>query len=414
MVPELRTETVDTPRLKRRSEAIAETLGDVAPRIETHRDRPGLFWLDVSGLDELYNGWSEWIETLRKRLRNAHDVYVCVVIGFRRFSTFAIVRHTRRSGAFHHPESERARALKVPLCRLGLHPSSQQTFRRLGVHTVGELLELPPEGLRRRLGDRIFELVRLARGDLDRPHPTHHSSDHPTRVEHLDDAVGDTHRLLFLIKRSLSPLLETLEQKSEKLRAVVVVLHRRDTSSKTLTIRPAEPTVDESLVVDLIRLRLERLAIDDEITDIVVTAHGEDSETEQLHLFDDRSRRDIDAANRALARLKSQFGSHAVMRIAPAEAHLPESRFELVSLDTLALPDVDEAGSQPAIRRFFPTPIHLRRRPDLSCGTGPHTICGGWWIRKIHRDYYLISTGDRLQWVFYDHRRQRWYRHGEC
>lgn len=413
MVPSLRVDTADRAELARRSDAIAHTLGELSPRVEHDTERPGLFWLDVSGLETLYGDWHPWVDDLRARLRDEHGVYVCVVIGFRRFSTFAIARHTGRSGAFDDPRTERTRALAVPLSSLGLHPSCGGVFRRLDVRTVGELLDLPPEGLRRRLGDRIFELYRLARGDLQRPRPTHHSIEQPSHTDHLDHAVRDTHRLLFLIKRSLPRLLHTLEERGEKLRLFVVLLHRRDGTPDELEVRPAAPTLDEALVVDLLRLRLERLDLTEPVTDVDLTAHGQKTDTEQLRLFADTPPRDIDAANRALARLKSQFGPDAILRVRPADAHLPESRFELVPLDRLAMPEVQDSSARPAIRRFFPTPIHLQRAPEASIRAGPHTVSGGWWIREVHRDYHLTAPGERLRWIFYDHRRKRWYLHGE-
>ncbi len=413
MVPSLRVYTFDHTELKRRSEAIAHTLGALSPRVERDEAQSGLFWLDVSGLEELYGRWQDWVDKLRTSLREKHDIYVCVVIGFRRFSTFAIARHTGRSGVFDHPDTERIRALAVPLSSLGLHPSTDEIFRRLGVCTVGELLELPPEGLRRRLGDRIFELYRLARGDLRRPLPAHRPLQQPSHTDHLDQAIGNAHRLLFVIKRALPPLFHALEKEGEKLCLLVVLLHRRQDDPEELRIRPAEPTLDETLIVDLLRLRLERLNLREGITDVDLTAHGEKTNTEQLRLFAEKPPRDIQAANRALARIRSQFGPDAVLRIRPADAHLPESRFELVRLDEIAVPCPEETSSRPAIRRFFPTPIHLHRCPDAPIRAGPHTVSGGWWIREVHRDYLLASLGDRLLWVFYDHRRKRWYLHGE-
>ncbi len=415
LLPDLRADTIDEALRDERSEKIARTLSEFSPRIERDDDHPGIFWLDASGLETLYGQWQQWVEPLRKRLREDHKIYVCVVIGFSRFGTFAIARATRSSGAFESAASERRAAGAVSLRQLDLKPSLLQLTRRLGIDTVDEFLALPAEGIQRRFGDEAFRLYRRARGDLRAPSTAFHASEEPSQTDHLDHAERDTNRLLFRIKRLLHRLLSTLEKEGEKLTRLVLTLHRDDGDSIHDEISPAEPTLDILLLLDLLRLRLETLPISSGITDIELKAHGEQTTTEQMSLFADHSHRDIDAANRALARLRAEFGDDAVLQVTPRPGHLPESRFDLERLDELRLPDASAtSGPGPAIRRFFPSPIHLQTPPDTPIRAGPHTISGGWWIRQIHRDYHLLTTDDhRLLWVFYDHRRKRWYLHGE-
>lgn len=413
LVSDLCAKPVASSTVRQRSDELAHVLTDFSPHLERDDEYPGTFWLDAGGLCHLYSDWRQWVDPLKDRLRQQEDIYVCVVIGFSRFGTFAVARGTRRSGLFETPDKERRAARSVPLETLGVDASTRAFTERLGIRTVGDLLALPPEGLRRRLGSRAFRLYRRARGDLRAPRQSFHPSPSPSRTEHLDHAERDANRLLFLIKRHLHPLLETLEERSEKLIGLTVVLHRRDASALETEIRPAEPTRDPLLLLDLIRLRLETLSIGTGITDVVLTAEGEQTTTEQMRLFVDDPPRDIDAANRALARLRAEFGDQTVLGITPEEGHLPESRFALAELEKIDLPDAELSGHRRAVRRFFPSPIDLRTRPDASLCAGPHTISGGWWVRQIHRDYHLAELDDRLLWIFYDHRRQRWYLHGE-
>ena len=414
LVPHLRAEALDSEQLNTRADAIAETLQDFSPHVERDREMPGLFWLDASGLSRIYPTWQDWVEPLKSRLREEHQIYVAIVIGFHRFHTFAVARSTQRSGTFATPEDERREAEKIPLHKLGLSSKILKLTSRLGVHTVGDFLELPPEGLRRRLGPRAYRLYRLATGDLKEPLSAFHLDEVHSHTDHLDHAEKNSTRLLFLIKRNLHPLVDALEKNDEKLVRLDLLLHRRKADPIRADIRPAEPTTDTLLLLDLVRLKLETLAIATGITDIDLTAHGEKTVTEQLHLFAEKPPRDIQAANRALARLRAEFGDQAVLRVIPEEAHLPESRFSLQPLETLRLPEAEEPLGRPAIRRFFPAPIALHHEPKSLIRAGPHTISGGWWVRAVHRDYHLVETPDhRLLWVFYDHRRQRWYLHAE-
>ena len=419
LVAHLRAEALDAVLLKRRAERIVETLRKFSPRVESAPDAPGLFWLDASGLQRLHPDWKTWVEPLRLRLREEHHLYVAVVIGFRRFHTFALARSTRQSGLFHSPESEQQAADTIPLSDLELGPSSLELTRRLGIHTVGELLALPPESLRRRIGAEAFRLYRLARGDREEPLTNFESREDPTHLDHLDHAEKNTHRLLFLIKRHLHPLLEALSKEGEQLLALEMVLFFRDNDPLRTEIRPAEPTEDPLLILELVRLRLESISLELGVTSLGLSARGERTETRQMQLFVEASPRDVDAANRALARIRAEFGDQSVRQILLHNAHLPEARFSLAPMEKLTLPapnaspELSPGRLRPAVRRFFPAPIHLSH-PPTSSRTGPHIISGGWWIRPIHRAYHLIETADhRLLWIFFDQSRSRWYVHAE-
>ena len=65
---------------------------------------------------------------------------------------------------------------------------------------------------------------------------------------------------------------------------------------------------------------------------------GAPTEVEQLLLLADRPRRDLEAADRALARLRAQHGDDAVVRARLTDGHLPEARFTFERLDHLVPP----------------------------------------------------------------------------
>ncbi len=415
LVPHLRARAVEEASLLPRAERIALRLQEFSPRVERDKERPGLFFLDASGLGQVYPEWSGWVEAMRARLLAEEGVRVVVVVGFTRFGTFAVARATGRSGVFASPEDERRDAGAVALAKLDLGPTALELTRRLGITTVEELMALPPESLRRRLGPQIYGLYRRARGDLREPLESFERRELPATVEHLDHEEEDRERLLFLLKRSVHGLLKELEESGEKLVALEILLGRRGAESLEVLIQPAAPTVDAALLMDLVRLRLDTLELAPGVSEVSMRARGERTVKEQLHLFAEAPRRDPAAANRALARLRAEFGDEAVCRVVLEEGHLPERRFELVPTSGVALP---EASSAPvpsiAVRRFYPTPQRLAGPPRAERAAGPHVLCGGWWVREVRREYHLIETADqRLLWVFYDHARQRWYLHGE-
>lgn len=414
LVPELRAQAVAEEVVRRQAGEIAESLGDFSPHVELSEEEPGLFWLQVSGLEGLYQDWQVWVEEVRKRLRQEHRVYIRVVLGFSRFGTFAVVRALERSGAFADRESEHEAVLGARLSRLGLSEATLEQLHRLGIKTIGELLKLPPEGARRRLGKEVYALYRQARGELDEPLKAFQKEEVPRERVDLEYEETNQERLLFLIKGQLHQLLKVLEERSEKLVALEMELHRRRFEPLWVEIRPAAATDDILLILDLVRLRLEGLDLGAGVIQVVLIARGERFRSDQLRLFVERPPRDVEAANRALARLRAEFGPQAVLQIIPRKGHLPEARFRLQELHQLRLPESPRLVSRRGIPRFYPTPIALSGPPEGLFAAGPHIISGGWWVREVHRDYYLAQLAqDRLLWVFYDRRRQRWYVHGE-
>ena len=414
MVADLHARAPAQEKIQKASENLATALLEFSPQVERDDHHPGTFWLNASGLCRLYPSWRDWVDPLKSRILEEQGLHVAVVVGFTRFATFAVARARRRSGLFTSPESERAAAGAIALAQLGIAPGKLAPLHKLGLDTVDDLLALPPEGVRRRFGAEIYEIYRQARGDLRQPLEVFHLDEPASHIDHLDYTEKNSHRLLFLIKGHLQHLLATLDEKGERLTALILHLHRRDGPPIVTEIRPARPTDDALLIADLVRLRLEALPVEEGITDLVLTARGERTTTEQMKLFAQAPRRDLEAAHRALARLRAEFGADAVQGLVPRRGHLPEAQFALEPLERVELPDVDEVSHRPAVRRFFPCPIVLRDRPRATLHAGPHILSGGWWVRSIRRDYRLLETDDgRLCWVFYDHRRRRWYLHGE-
>jgi protein ImuB len=253
----------------------------------------------------------------------------------------------------------------------------------------------------------------------------------------LDDPESDATRLLFLIKQMLHPMLAALARRAQALAALrLSFLIDRDVWLKE-QIRPATPTLAEAQIIDLVRLRLESLKFSAGAIEIELEAEACAATREQLRLFVEQPKRDIEAANRALARLRAEFGDQAVVRAILKDGHLPEARYAWEPLDRIELPrrdlnDLNVLNSPTLkilVRRIVAKPILLPGTPAhthedgwLLLGpkygsvdklTGPYVFAGGWWHREIQREYYYAETrrGDLL-WLYYDRVRRRWFLQG--
>lgn len=411
---------------------ITKSLREFSPSIEpggiASRRPAGVFWLDASGMQRLYPSLISWAEQLRKGLAG-HVLHSRVVVGFTRFGTYAVARAGQRSlHVFARIEHEREAALRVALEHLELAPALRDRLERLGVRDVESLLALPAGGLRRRFGSEAFRLYEFARGSLWTPfRPEAEAVEHRETLQ-FEPAEKDVHRLLFRTRPALEALLEVLADRSEALFELELRLRLEDSPEHVERIRTATPTRDERQILNLLHLRLEALKLGAGVSELELVLHAVRENQEQLALFRNEKSRDLEAGNRALARLRAEFGERSVVCARLRDAHLPEARFGWEPLAKLARPNPREGAAPLLVRRLFEHPQRLpprpRHEPDgwlllggrggaVTRRDGPYVVSGGWWVALVHREYHFIEMqSGELCWVYYDRKRRRWLLHG--
>lgn len=433
LVPELRAGCLSPAEIEKETKVVCTRLGNFSPHVEPSREEQGVFWVDAGGLDKLHGSPESWAAAMGSDLRESGFVS-SVVVGYSRFGTFALARNHQGTAVLGSPEEEVAATSQVPLSRLGLPPSSLAGLLQLGLGTVGDLLRLPPTGLLERFGSLVHRLRCLAGGDLFTPLQPLSADEPPCEKLYLDDPESNALRLTFLVKRLLSHVIRTAAERHEHITGLelTLVLDRHQ-GNRIERLRTAAPTLDETQMIDLVRLRLDSVKLPVGATEIWLRAETTPASPRQLHLFPAHPHRDLEAADRALARLRAEFGTAAVVRAKMREGHLPEARFSFEPLDHLRLPKPALPHQTPAplrlVRRIFTKPIPLQTRPVVgprgchllgmgeapACRiTGPYIISGGWWIREVHREYHFAETETgKILWVYFDKKRRSWFLQGE-
>ncbi len=428
LAPKLRAGVVERARVEVAVSELVERLRRYTPGVEPCPNEPGVFWLDASGLGHLHPSLGAWAELVMASLQSAR-YHASLAVGFTRFGTYAIARGWRGVRLLDSPAAEREATGSVSLARLGIEPKVRDALGRLGVRTVEEFMALPADGLQRRFGADARRLWLLAAGEW-RPRLRSAPELPPVHaVLHLDHAERNATRLLFLIKRLLPSLQHTLVDRLQVLSRLHLRLHLEKGEPIETSIRPAEPTLSTTILQDLLRLRLDALELTAPVTDIEVDAEGVAGRHDQLRLGFDRPRRDLDAAARALARLRTELGDDAILCACLADGHLPEASFRWQRLDRLSAPAPREVTLRTLVRRIEPRsrplpPQSRHVRDDgwlvqgLTHGSvvrtfGPYLLSGGWWRREVHREYQFAETqrGDLL-WLYYDRHRRRWFLQG--
>ncbi len=411
---------------------LADRLRRFSPDVEPSHDEPGIFWLNASGLSHLYASPRRWADAVVDAVQ-ACGLRAAIAVGFTRFGTYAIARTATAAAGqpvavLRDPAAERVLAGQAPLDRLGFDPALRDSLQKLGVETVRAFLRLPAAGIRRRFGPAAERLHRLAAGDLWVPLQPLRVRDPLVARHDFDDPETDVSRLIFAVERLLNRLLAMIAERCEMLAALTLHLRLDRDGTKSEQIRPAAPTLDAAQLLGLVRLRLEALALDAGVIELRVTARAVRTAAAQQGLFVERPPRDPAAANRALARIRAEFGDDAVVRARLVEAHLPEAQFVWEPLETMPrpapAPAAGEGACRPLVRRINAHPIPLPPRPrhepdgwllrggvtghveDLA---GPYLISGGWWRSVVHREYYFARMRDGdLLWIYYDRPRRRW------
>lgn len=432
---------------------VKTVLWDFSPSLEVS-DEPGVFWLDASGLGQLYVSLSTWSAQLRERVQKL-GFHACVVVGFSRFGTYALARAERHSRVLRDIAEEQACVERTPLACLDIEPEFRDVLHRLGVFTVAQLIGLPATGLLTRFGKTAARLHALACRSNAGFAPLQAEQWLMPLLERtlLDNAESDSTRLLFIVKSMLTVLLKRLVVRGEACTGVQLrcVLDRKQGLLETEPLKPAVPTLDSGVLSDLLRLRMESLQLAAGAIEVELEATGVPASAEQLQAFAERPRRDPLAAQRAIARLRAEFGPQSVVHAVLCDGLLPEASFSWQAIETLpqaaavSSKGMSLTAADPRVEvETLPLPLTLRplvrrvfKRPEtLSAPTrelrndgwlirgaehgpvthtaGPFLLNGGWWIKEIQREYqFILTRRGALLWVYQDRRRRRWFLHGQ-
>jgi protein ImuB len=427
---DLRAGVVGDKEIADTIETATRELQNLSPRIEASTDLPGVFWADVSGMSLLYPELYDWASKAHEHLKQ-RGLYASIVIGFSRFGTYATARAERGIRVFNTAQEEQRAARAIRLERLDLAPRLREILAKLGVHTVGTFVNLPASGLLERFGPEAQRLHRLAEGrEGNRLKPE--APYQPVQEKLLlDNPVVDVFHILALIKQLLEPTIEQLAARQESVRALHLLFSLDTRESCMETVVPAEPTLEVAILLDLVQLRLHAGRLPAGVREIELRIESVKATRSQLELFASTSKRDLEAAARAFARLRAEFGEQTVVYARLCEGHLPEAGFAWEAMYKLPRAQPRKVKIRPLVRRIKtrsqslpPRPTNerngawlARERPDYGCivrSNGPYIVSGGWWAAAtVHREYHFIETrrGDLL-WAYYDRTRRRWYLQG--
>ena len=291
-------------------------------------------------------------------------------------------------------------ALRPALQRVSVHKShlpdaAAAALPSMGIRTLGQLLSLPRDGLRRRFGAGLLHALDRLTGDL----PAALDAWRPPDV--LDLRVELTHEvenigaLLFPLRRMTSDLAAYLAGRDGGVQRFVVQLEHRDHPHTDVTVGLLTPERDPAMLFELARGRLEHMQLPGPVLGMRLLARdlpafmptGRD-------LFDERPALAL-PIEQLRERLRARLGDQAVYRLGSTTDPRPELA------QKIAAGNDETCEAHPRPSWLFARPLPLRgASPRILAG--PERLETGWWDGgEVCRDYYVVETapGQRA-WAF--------------
>lgn len=402
-----------------------------SPRMELVADRPGTYALDIRGMNTIFGDATQLAAKLRQSVMAVGFLANVAVAG--NFHVTACLAWGRVGVSVVPPGCDGEAIGALPLSVLPLEPEHTETFKAWGIRTCGELAALAETDLISRLGQSGKKLHALASGTLPHlmmPLEASFESGLTERME-LDCPIDDLQRLLFVLSRMTTALLERVRAKARAVSSIQVVLLLDGGARHERLVRPALPLQDTPTLLKLMQLDLEAHPPSAAILAVELRAQSAPPYRAQHGLFLPQAP-EPGQTEVLVAKLRKLLGEDRVGSPELVDDHRPNS-FRMAPF------------MPPAPRRvepsLLPVPVALRvNRPPqvinvqlvnerpvrvywnsvaytIREAAGPELLSGQWWDKaewsRAEWDVRLTADGtERLCHIAFDPGSRCWYVQG--
>lgn len=303
---------------------------------------------------------------------------------------------------------------KMPLLAAEFDGRTCSRLQRLGLNTLGEVFNLPPAEMARRLSPETLAYIQKIQGSRPDPQapwqPPHYFRQQADFMQDIEQSQG----LLFPLQRILSELEKDLCWRQQDTDCLLLVLQHRNAEPTRLRIRTSGPEHRAEAFLSLISLRFEQQPLQAPVVSLRLTVKrflGREAPGGQDLLGESQ---DLDEAwHTLMSRLQARLGDNALKQLAPRKDHRPERAWSASEVRRTKRTMAATTGQLPRRPLWLlsgPQPLTETPRAWF---TGPERISGGWWDgQRVHRDYYIAQLNSgQLAWVFRDVR-EGWFVHG--
>ena len=381
--------------------------------------------LDISGVAHLFGGEEGLLADLQARFAGL-GLTVRVAIADTAAAAWALA---------HFSPSLNCRERDLPVAALRLSEDTVRTLERLGLKTVGALMDMPRLALARRFrgGSNVVDALDRLTGRKPEPLTSAPADPPPRALLRLEEPATHPEAAAQALERLTPKLVEELQQRHLGARQVTLTGFRVDGSiaqaSVATTIASREPRHLQRLLSDKAATLDPEFGFD---AFALEASWAEPLGATQESLVDEPSpERDL---ARLVDRLSVKLGPECVRRPVAFESHLPErasgwvraisslrgavatkqsSKAKLDCFASLAMTKKPQRllDRPEAIGVVYATPEGLPRRfvwrravHDIAKVEGPERIAPEWWRQAANsrlRDYYRVEDSQgRRYWIY--------------
>ena len=391
---------------------LARWAGRWSPLVEV--DGPDALRLDISGVAHLFGGEPRLARDIRHRFARL-GLTARVAIAPTALGAWALVHHA--PCICDDPEAKLA---PLHVSALRIDPDTVRTLERLGLKTIGALMEMPRLPLARRFRDGSGLVDALDRAIGHKPEPlTAAPAEPPPRAAlRLEEPATHPEAAAQALERLIPALVRELQQRHLGARRLSLTGYRVDGSVGVASVATAIPSRDANHLQRLLADKAAAINPEFGFDAFALTAEW----TEELGAAQE-SLVEEPSGERELARLVDRLtvklGPRRVRRPVANESHVPERASGWVS--ALAKPEPIELPPRvrpqrlldrpEAIDVIYATPEGMPRRfvwrravHDIARVEGPERIAPEWWRQPSSarlRDYYRVEDAQgRRYWIY--------------
>ncbi len=434
------------------------------------------FFLDIEGAAHLFGGEEKLLADLAARLEKNFGLPTRLAVAATPGAAWAashfhpahspiLPRETGededcRSTCVILSSGEEATALSpLPVEALRLAPETCATLRRLGLKTIGALIDQPRAPFAARFSAKLLRRLDQALGRVEEPlapiapPPVYHT------LRYLLEPITTQQAVVALSSRLMGTLAHVLTRDEAGARALKLALYRVDGEVKTLDIALTLPTRSAAHVARMIELKLDAT---DAAAATEDTGFGFEAVGLAVTRVEPMPARQIElpsaagGANRAercaalVDALRQRLGPQRVRQFEAVASHLPERAEVLNEIDGETfhfLPPERQRNGWPELERERPLLLLPQAEPiedvaalvpdgpprrfcwrgvthEVTAAQGPERIGAEWWRNRtpsqaLTRDYYLVEdSGGCRFWLFRaglygcETKAARWFVHG--
>lgn len=218
--------------------------------------------------------------------------------------------------------AERLRPL--PIIALGWPETTVQSLAALGIHKLGACMELPRDGLARRLGPDILRHLDKALGRLPDPRTYYEAPEFFASHVDLPAEIAHTEALQFPLKRLLTELQGFLRGRGQGVQKLDLLLEHTAKRRTRVSLGLAASERDAARLLALFRERLGRATLPDAVVGLALRAdHLLPFEPESASLVPEQGSRSRPWRH-LHEQLQARLGGAQVFALATADDHRPE------------------------------------------------------------------------------------------